>query len=72
MIFERGQKVIVRPLYGDGPKRPACLMQHSPYYHRGQLISDGWYVSYTDAKEMWDCHGGWVRVSDLEVENRNG
>lgn len=54
--------------------RPAILREHKPYYSRGQLISDGWYVGWTDLAEASasDPHyspssGGWLSVNCLKV-----
>ncbi len=40
----------------DGTRRwvPARILRREPYQGR-----PGYYVAYTDAVEMWHCHGGW-------------
>jgi len=53
--FPVGAPVEVRPYLSFQPWKRATVQRHEPY--RGR---PGYYVSYTDAKEQWDCHGGWV------------
>jgi hypothetical protein len=55
--FEIGARVEVlanRGRNGDQWVR-AIIRQREPYLGR-----PGYYVSYPEAREMWECHGGWM------------
>lgn len=62
--FQVNDEVLVlhpQPKYGpEHPPTLARIMRLEPY--RGR---PGYYVLYPDAKEQWECHGGWVQESVL-------
>lgn len=51
-----GERVLV---VDHGVERPARVERYAPYFLRGQLITDGYYVQYLDATEQWHSHVGW-------------
>ena len=64
-VFENGARVEAR--ISSGIWVEAVIESHSPYHHRGRLITDGYYVRYPAAREQWECHGGWKPINCLRA-----
>lgn len=56
--FPIGSHVEVRPNLLSQPWRRAVVQRLAPYLGR-----PGYYVSYPDAREQWECGSGWVSES---------
>jgi len=67
--FKVDDKVLVlhpQPRFGaEVPPTPATIARVEPYRHRSGHVTVGYYVTYPNAREQWECHGGWVPESIL-------
>ena len=55
-LFEIGAHVeVYTNATGKTQWTPAIIQKHEPY--RGAI---GYYVSYPEAREQYECHGGWI------------
>lgn len=63
--FEIGAhiEVLVNRTRGGDQWVRAIVHKHEPY-----LGQPGYYVSYPEAREQWECHGGWMPESRVRKE----